>query len=165
MTALKVEDIRQFTSSLFIGNVFDRFLMREAQIVTFNTFQIDGHIRKEYYTDQEIQEGHIGELSAWEAIKPVCYGLIKGKKLPGSFQIVLQLGPEQTESFLKKRQLPIRAEQISGLYLNVRYEEGELYCVTGTSVNFFTLDKSLETEWDEAVRLFLKGHKIPYVED
>ncbi len=165
MTALKVEDIRQFTSSLFIGNVFDRFLMREAQIVTFNTFQIDGHIRKEYYTDQEIQEGHIGELSAWEAIKPVCYGLIKGKKLPGSFQIVLQLGPEQTEAFLKKRQLPIRAEQISGLYLNVRYEEGELYCVTGTSVNFFTLDKSLETEWDEAVRLFLKGHKIPYVED
>ncbi|MCI8888619.1 MAG: hypothetical protein HFG70_11110 [Hungatella sp.] len=165
MTALKVEDIRQFTSSLFIGNVFDRFLMREAQIVTFNTFQIDGHIRKEYYTDQEIQEGHIGELSAWEAIKPVCYGLIKGKKLPGSFQIVLQLGPEQTEAFLKKRQLPIRAEQISGLYLNVRYEEGELFCVTGTSVNFFTLDKSLETEWDEAVRLFLKGHKIPYVED
>ena len=165
MTALKVEDIRQFTSSLFIGNVFDRFLMREAQIVTFNTFQIDGHIRKEYYTDQEIQEGHIGELSAWEAIKPVCYGLIKGKKLPGSFQIVLQLGPEQTEAFLKKRQLPIRAEQISGFYLNVRYEEGELYCVTGTSVNFFTLDKSLETEWDEAVRLFLKGHKIPYVED
>ena len=165
MTALKVEDIRQFTSSLFIGNVFDRFLMREAQIVTFNTFQIDGHIRKEYYTDQEIQEGHIGELSAWEAIKPVCYGLIKGKKLPGSFQIVLQLGPEQTEAFLKKRQLPIRAEQISGLYLNVRYEEGALYCVTGTSVDFFTLDKSLETEWDEAVRLFLKGHKIPYVED
>ena len=82
MTALKVEDIRQFTSSLFIGNVFDRFLMREAQIVTFNTFQIDGHIRKEYYTDQEIQEGHIGELSAWEAIKPVCYGLIKGKVMP-----------------------------------------------------------------------------------
>jgi hypothetical protein len=165
MTALKVEDIRQFTSSLFIGTVFDRFLVREAEIVTFNTFHIDGKVRKEYYTDREIEEGGIGEFSEWGAVKPVCFSLIKGKKLPGSFRIVLQLGQEQTDAFLADRRLSLRAEQISGLYMNIRYEEGELFCVTGTSVNFFTLDKSLETEWDEAVKGFLKEHQIPYLCD
>ena len=49
--------------------------------------------------------------------------------------------------------------------MNIRYEDGELFCVTGTSVNFFTLDKSLETEWDEAVKGFLKEHQIPYLCD
>lgn len=165
MIALKVEDIRKFTSSLFIGTVFDRFLVREAEIVTFNTFHIDGKVRREYYTDQEIEEKRIGELSSWDMVKPLCFSLIKGKKLPGSFRIVLQLGAEQTEDFLSVRQLSLRAEQISGLYINIRYEEGQLYCVTGTSVNFFTMDKSLDMEWDRAVKEFLKEHKIPYIED
>ncbi|MCI8516761.1 MAG: hypothetical protein HFG75_07840 [Hungatella sp.] len=161
MIACKIEDIRQFTSQLFVGTLFDSFLVREAQIVTFNTFHIDGRVRKEYYTDQELEERHIGELSAWESVKPVCFGLIKGKKLPGSFRIVFQLGADQTEAFLKQRQLPVRAEQISGLYLNIRYEEGSLYCVTGTSVNFFTMDKSLEQEWDGEVTELFRKNNIP----
>ncbi len=165
MTALKVEDIRQFTSSLFIGAMFDRFLVREAEIVTFNTFHIDGKVRKEYYTEQELEEKHIGSLSLWEAVKPVCFSLIRGKKLPGSFRIVFQLGPEQTEGFLEKNHLPFRAEQITGLYLNVRYEEGRLFCVTGTSVNFFTMDKSLDQQWDETVKSFLRSHQIPFVQE
>lgn len=165
MIALKVEDIRLFTSSLFIGTVFDGFLVREAEIVTFNTFHINGKVQREYYTDQEIEEKKIGELSSWDMVKPVCFSLIKGKKLPGSFRIVLQLGAEQTGDFLGERQLSLRTEQISGLYINIRYEEGQLYCVTGTSVNFFTMDKSLDMEWDRAVKEFLKEHKIPYIED
>ena len=165
MTALKVEDIRQFTSSLFIGAMFDRFLVREAEIVTFNTFHIDGKVRKEYYTEQELEEKHIGSLSLWEAVKPVCFSLIRGKKLPGSFRIVFQLGPEQTEGFLEKNHLPFRAEQITGLYLNVRYEEGRLFCVTGTSVNFFTMDKSMDQQWDETVKSFLRSHQIPFVQE
>lgn len=165
MVALKVEDVKQFTSSLFIGGMFDDFLVREAEIVTFNTFHIDGKVRGEYYTEAETEEKHIGELSRWEALKPICFTLIKGKKLPGSFRIVFQLAPERTEAFLKERQLPVRAEQISGLYVNVRYEGRNLYCVTGTSVNFFTMDKSLENEWDDAVKRFLRENKIPYVSD
>ena len=163
MTALKIEDIRQFTSSLFIGTVFDQFLIREAEIVTYNTFQIDGRVRRGYYTEQEIEEKKIEDYSAWEIVKPVCFSLIKGKKLPESFQIVLQLGKGQIEHFLLEKQLGIQAEQIGGMYINIRYESGELYCVTGISINFFTMDKSLETEWDEAVKLFFKENKIPYV--
>lgn len=161
MVALKVEDIKQFTSGLFIGSMFDRFLVREADIVTFNAFHMDGRIRPGYYTQEETEEKGLGEYSAWETMKPVCFSLIKGKRLPGSFQIVLQLGVKQVERFLADRSLSVRPEQVGGMYLNIRYENGELYCVTGTSVNFFTMDKSLDTEWDEAVKQFFRKNKIP----
>ena len=162
MVALKVEDIRQFTSGLFIGSMFDGFLVREADIVTFNAFHMDGRIKPGYYTEEEAAEKGIGEYSAWAAVKPVCFSLIKGKRLPGSFQIVLQLGKKQVERFLADRQLSVRAEQVGGMYLNIRYENGELYCVTGTAVNFFTLDKSLNDEWDEAVKGFFREKRIPF---
>ena len=38
MIALKIEDMKQFTASLFLGEVFDSFLLKEAEIVTFNMF-------------------------------------------------------------------------------------------------------------------------------
>lgn len=162
MIALRIDDIKQVTGKLFLGEMFDRFLVREAAIVTFNTFQIDGHIKQGYYTEHELEENKIEDLSSWAVIKPICFSLIKGKKLPGSFQISLQTGPADTEKFLAHSRLNIHADQINGLYIHIRYEDGLLYCVTGTSVNFFTLDKSLDMEWDEAVKLFLKKQEILY---
>ena len=53
MTALKIEDLKGFTSSLFVGEGFDRWLVREASIITFNTFSVDGRIRSGYFTEQE----------------------------------------------------------------------------------------------------------------
>ena len=164
MVALKIEDIKGFTKKLFIGDVFDIFLLREATIVTFNTFSIDGHIRQGYYTEQELEENKIEEFSAWKAIRPICFTLIKGKKLPGSFQITLQLPPDAVERFLTGAGLDYRTDQVGGLYLNIRYEEGILHCVTGTSLKIFTLDKQLEIEWDEAVKRFLKKNLIPFIE-
>ena len=49
MTAEQIEDIKGLTSKLFLGESFDAFLVREAQIVTYNSFTIDGHIRKNFY--------------------------------------------------------------------------------------------------------------------
>lgn len=55
MIALRIEDIRQFTAKLFVGETFDHFLIKEAEIVTFNVFTIDGHIRQGYYSEEELE--------------------------------------------------------------------------------------------------------------
>lgn len=165
MVALRIEDVKGFTSKLFLGNIFDIFLVREACIVTFNSFTIDGRIRQGYYTEQELEENKIEELSSWEVLKPVCFSLIKGKKLPERFQITLQLSPESVEKFLQYSQLDLKAEQIGGIYVNVRYEDQVLYCISGTSLKVFTLDRSIEMEWDEALRLFLRQSEIVYTEN
>ena len=48
------------------------------------------------------------------------------------------------------------------MYLNIRYEEGILHCVTGMSLKIFTMDKQVETEWDEWVKAYLKRKGMPY---
>ncbi|MCC8025637.1 MAG: DUF5721 family protein [Clostridium sp.] len=160
MIALKVEDVRTFTSKLFVKEDFDRFLVKEIDIVTYNRFTIDGHIRQGYFGEEELEERRIGEFSSWKMLRPLCFDLIKGKKLPGSFHIVLQLGPGDVGDFVKNSGAGMAESQIQGLYLNIRYEEGSLLCVTGTSLNTFTLDKTLETEWDKAVEQFMRDHGI-----
>lgn len=165
MVALKMEDLKQFTSQLFIGDTFDGWLVREAAIVTFNTFTIEGRIRVGYYTEKELEENKIEEFSSWKVLKPICYSLIKGKKLPESFQITLQLPPTEVEDFLKNAQLEFTVDQIQGLYMNIRYDNGAVRCVTGTSLNVFTLDRQIEIEWDEATRLYFKDRQIPFEEE
>lgn len=164
MVALKIDEMGAFTRHLFVGETFDRFLLREAEVVTYNAFHIDGHIRMGYYSDEELEEKKIEDFSSWSVIRPICFLLIKGKKLPGSFAITLQMPPDGVEKFINSSGLPLNSGQVNGLYVNIRYENGELYCVTGTSLNFFTLDKSLEQEWDESVKRFLKNHQIVYQE-
>lgn len=160
MIALKIEEQKTFTSGLFIGEIFDSFLVREANIVTFNSFTIDGRIRHGYYSDEELEENKIEEFSAWKVLKPLCFSLIKGKRLPESFRIVFMLSPDAKERFVEKHVSGMQPEQVGSLYLNVHYENNEMTVITGTSMNMFTLDKTLEREWDESVKVFLKKQGI-----
>ena len=82
MIACNICDIKLFTKKLFIGETFDRFLLKEAEIVTFNTFSIDGRVHKSFYSEEERAEGQIEEYSTWKTLRPFCFSLIKGKKLP-----------------------------------------------------------------------------------
>lgn len=164
MVAFQIEDIKIFTQKLFLGTDFDKFLVKEVNIVTFNRFTIDGHICQGFYSQEEREKLEPGEFSSWGLLRPVCFSLIKGKKLPGSFRIDLQAAPEEVEKFLQTCQMPaMDAQQINGLYLQIRYEDGKLSCITGTSLAFFTLDKAIETEWDGVVGRFFKEKGIAAV--
>ena len=164
MVALRISDLRQFTKQLFLGDTFDKFLVKEATIVTFNTFTIDGTVRHGYYSDEELEASRIEQYSAWKVLRPFCFSLIRGNKLPESFSIILKLAPEDTGNFLKKRCSSYAPEAVGGLYLNLRYEEQVLHCVTGIALNQFLMDKTLEREWDDAVRTFLKRAELPFEE-
>ena len=37
------------------------------------------------------------------------------------------------------------------------FENGKLNCITGTSLNIFTMDKTLERVWDKRVAIELEG--------
>ena len=164
MIALKIEDLKSFTAQLFVGETFDGWLVREASIVTFNSFTIDGHIRQGYYSEEELEANRVEEFSSWKMLRPICYSLIKGKRLPESFQITLQLSPEENEKFLRRVKPDFPVEQLAALYLNIRYENHAASCVTGTSLKVFTLDKQIEHEWDDTVRRYFKKLQIPCVE-
>ena len=167
MLACKIKDIKSFTSKLLIKEDFDKFAVSEAVIMTYNSFIVDGHLRKEHFTDEEWEAMSGERFSLWETIKPFCFQAIKGKKTPESFKIVLLLSETEKNVFFDKldeKLANITAANINGLFLNIKYENGELYITTGTSLSIFVIDKTLDNAWAAYVKRFLSEHEIDFEE-
>ncbi len=39
MVALRIQDLKEFTKKLFIGETFDKWMVREASVVTYNRLE------------------------------------------------------------------------------------------------------------------------------
>ena len=48
------------------------------------------------------------------------------------------------------------------MFLNLKYQDQKLTCITGISYRVFSMDKSLEQEWDRLVTVFFRNNKIPF---
>ncbi len=164
MVALGIEDLKSFTAGLFIGSLFDHFLVREASIITYNKFTIDGRIRGGYFSGEEREEQQIGAFSSWKTLKPFCFSLIKGKRLPESFRIVFLLPEDAKQEFVNQHGAGLSPEQVGALCVNIIYENSFILCTTGISVNIFTTNRTLEHEWDARIREFLRNHEIAFLE-
>lgn len=164
MIALKIHDIKLFMSGLLLHTTFDEFLAKEVEIVTSCTFQIDGKIQKNWFSNDEIEEMENRHYVKWDEIKQHAYQLIKGNKTPLSFRIIFMLSEENKERFIQETGLSFRSEEISGLFLNVRYDKEGLIVVTGSSLSVFTLDKSVDQQWDSYVKDIFSKCKIAYEE-
>jgi hypothetical protein len=151
-------------SKLLISDIFHTFLLSEATITTFNTFTINGYIQKDFYSSEELEDSSLSHqtLSTWETIKPLCFDIIKGKKPPLSFKIIFMLSEKNVKKLLEQSGIGLTENDINGLFLNIKFSNNSLHCVTGTSLKVFTMDKSLETEWDSMVQKFFKVHEIPF---
>lgn len=167
MLACKIKDVKSFMSKLLIKEDFDKFAVSEAVIMTYNSFIVDGHLRKEHYSNDEWEAFSGERFSLWETIKPFCFQAIKGKKTPESFKIVLLLSEADKNAFfeeLTNKPNNITAANINGMFLNIKYENGELYITTGTSFSIFVIDKTLDNAWAAYVKKFLNECEINYEE-
>ena len=155
MINIHIEDKKVFTSKLFIKEAFDGFLLTEASITTFNTYNIDGRIQKKFYTEQEYEALGNPEFSKWCDMKRLCFEMIKGNKTPLKFKIVLKLSEDQVGEIVAKTQTSLTASDVQGLFINVRYENDSIDCITATSLKIFSMDKSLEEAFDKYMEKFL----------
>lgn len=164
MIALKLTNTKNFMNTLLRTECFDHFLLQEATISSGATFVIDGHVPKGYYTDEEIEEFGIAGCSClpFRMLRGSCFDIIKGKKTPSSFSFVFLLSPDNLEKTLKSLQSSFTANDITALFINVRFQNGELMLTTGISYRTFQLDKSLDKEWDQLVQKFLTQHEVEY---
>ena len=167
MTALKITDVKAFMQKLLAADTFDNFLIYEAVVKTATTFTIDGRINEEFFDANDVSGESDGssriileDLQKWGNVKAGCFELIKGKTLPLYFKVVLQLSRENTEKFLASIGSGFELEDIGGLYMNISFDRQELKVVTGSSLKVFSMDKSLDREWDDMVLRFLRKHEI-----
>ena len=166
MIALKITNVKQFMGKLLASEAFDSFLLEEASISTYNTFLIDGHQNRDFYTSEEWEDKEIRpfDFTTWKQIRPICYSLIKGTKTPSAFKFILHLMPDYLASILKEQDTTVTPQQIKALVLTVKYDGTTLTLITGTAFHTFIMDKSVDVLWDNAVKVFLDKREISYEE-
>ncbi len=161
MKALKVLEVKAFMSQLFLGEAFDSFLLYELEIQTANQFKINGRLSHKWYDSDELESIGDREYSFWKELRNLTFQIIKGNKSPQSMKIVFSLPKENVKKVLERSGSSFLPEQVEGLFLNIKYENGGLHLITGSSVKIFSMDKTLEQEWDTEVIAFLKKCNIP----
>lgn len=161
MIAIKINETKNFMGKLLTGTTFDAFLMEECTITTFNTFQIDGHIKQDFYPEEERTSENI---SRWSDMKQLCFQMIKGKNTPLNFKFVFHLSPENTEKLLMQTGVSFSVSDINALVLSVRFDGAAITCTTGTSLSLFTMDKALDNAWDTMIRKFFSASEISFEE-
>ena len=100
------------------------------------------------------------QIAIWQQLRPLCYEAIKGSKAPLKFKIIFMTPPEKVAGFISKQGLNLRPSDVTGLFMNIRFEGGKLSCISGSSTKSFSLDKSLENAWDASVEGFIRKFSV-----
>ena len=155
-----------FMNKLLRSETFDNFLLQEAVISSAANYVIDGRVNQEYFSVEELEDAQIMDYPflPFSMLRGNCFDLIKGKKTPASFRFVFLLSPENQKKTLESLHSSFTEKDIRGFFLNLKYQNLTLTLTTGVSYQIFSMDKSLENEWDKLVIRFLKQQNIAFEE-
>lgn len=154
MISLKIKDVNNFMHKLLISDTFDNFLFCDGEIATSCTISFNGRINQKFFDTDELAS-LTDDFIYWRNIKHIAYDAIKGNKVPSKMKIVLALSKIKYEEMISKSGMHITSDEIGGLYIHILYKEGQIEVITGTSLNTFTMDKTLDEYWDKTISAFL----------
>lgn len=166
MIALELTDVKDFMNKLLRSEIFDHFFLQEAVITGGATYTLNGQITKGFYSEEELTELHLNgyRFLPFSMLRGNCFDLIKGKKTPSSFRFVFLLSPENTQKTITSVGSSYKPSDVTGMYINLKFQNQLLSLTTGIAYNIFSTDKTLENEWDKLVVKFLKQHEISFEE-
>lgn len=166
MIALQLPEVRVFMNKLLCTEIFDKFLLQEASIQGNISYHIEGALHRDFYTEEELEQEHLNGLSfiPYGKVRTQCFDLIKGKRTPVFFKFVLSLSPVNLEKTLQQTGSDLTLEDVTAAFINLKFQNNQLLLTTGISYRTFTIDKSLDHEWDTLIKRFLKNHEIIFEE-
>lgn len=166
MLALQISSTKQFMNQLLVSDCFSSFLLESASVTTFNTFTIDGRIHPEFFhsEDSDYSEKTKYAFSKFLDVQEHLFSVIKGRRTPLQMKITLLLNPEAMEKLLSSGDCSVPMESLSGFALNIKYDGDKILLTTAISYESFTMDKSAEPLWDNALKKFLSAKEILFEE-
>ena len=160
MIALQITELKAFMGKLLGTTTFDDFLLQEATLQMGISYVIDGRINQAFYqTDSEDEPIHKPSFISYGEVRGTLFDLIKGKRTPLGFQVVLQLSPKRCSMLFPEGLEP---HLIKGLLMNIRYDGSKAMITSGISYSSFTMDKAPEIIWDEALMTLLRNAGISF---
>ena len=156
MIALSLPEIKDFMNKLLCTDTFGHFLLKEAVILGSVTWSLDGTIQPDFYSSDEADALGLTGLSflPFEQVR----------RTPSYFKFVFLLSPKNLERTLLSTHSSFTPEDITGMFINLKFQQKKLLLTTGISYRIFSVDKSLDQEWDSLVKRFLTAHEISFEE-
>ena len=77
-------------------------------------------------------------------------------------KFVFLLSPVNAAKTILQTDTGFSAEDISGIFLNLTFRDGQMVLTTGVSYRTFSLDRSFDNAWDTLAARFLEHHGIDY---
>ncbi len=166
MLALQISSTKHFMNQLLVGDCFSSFLLESASVTTFNTFTIDGRIHPDFYSqeDTSFSEKTKYAFSRYLDVQEHLFSVVKGNRTPLQMKITLFLNPDAMEKLLATNDCSVPPELLSGFALNIKYDGEKIILTTVISYTGFTMDKSAEPIWDNALKKFLSAKDILFEE-
>lgn len=167
MIVIKIIDIKNFMAHLLLKETFDHFLLFEARAVTSSELVLHGKRRSGWYDSEQWQQlqqekgAHDSGYMTWGEMRDTVFGFIKGKKSPDKMYIDLETSDRQRKQILGTDPGK-EVTEMPSLRLQIRFENGKLLMVPVVSYPSFTLDKTGESLWEEALQSFLRHYKITF---
>lgn len=164
MISIQIPDIGNFMTKFLCSELFDSFQFMEGTLQNKITYTFDGHIVPDFYSPDELEAEDLTGYTylPFSMLRPTLFDLIKGKRTPGYFKFTLFAQPSDFPDLTSAA--PGSSDTIRGLLLTLKFQNGELTATTGVSYQIFSLDKSLEFEWDNYIRRFFKKYAIAFTE-
>lgn len=153
MISLKLCSIKDATRKLFTETPFDFFSVLEASIVSYVTFTMDGHCNPDFFEEGNEEPPR---LVSWKRLRPICYEIIKGKRIPISFQILFFITSAEAANSFSEPDLTLNRD-IDGYTVRIFYKSRTLTLSTGTVFKTFSMDRESERLFDECLIHWLRG--------
>ena len=163
MIALQIQDKKKMLQVLLESTSFDTFLMQEVSVIRDSSLFLEGRIHPEYQAQQGPVQTEGADFVPWHRVRMLLASYI-GKDFPLSFKFVLQAPAAYTQNLLKNAAFTGDPSTVKGLILTFRYEQEHLTCLTGISLTTFSMDKSIETLWDQGIKKALANMQIRFEE-
>lgn len=148
------KEIKEFLNGLFTDERYESFYLFSVKLDSSVSYDIDGKINREFYDEDEFSELTEKEYICWRDIKKTVLGFMKDGKLPVKMKLILMFNKDNITRLIEMNNIPIHPENVRALFMNVLFSDNKLSVTTGTSLNVFTMDKSLEDLWDATVEKY-----------
>jgi hypothetical protein len=145
--AIEESAVKDFMNRLLLENLFDPFEVRGVEISALTRVSISG--AKEQTTENPAGERE--NYLLWSQVKSLVTAVIKNGERPRSVKIVFSADAEAAANF---------HANAKALFLNMTYENNQTAFTTACAQKQFSLDKSLDTQWDEWVAEFFKRQGV-----
>ena len=150
----ELKEVKDFLNVLFTDERYDSFYLFSVKLDLAVSYEIDGKINKEFYTEEEFEQLTNRQYICWRDVKKTILGYMQDGKLPDKMKLILMFNKENITRLIEMNNILIHPDNIRALFMNILISDNKLSITTGTSLNVFTMDKTLEELWDSTVEKY-----------